>query len=289
MIFWLEKVILYMISIYVEKGEKQMKSKVLNIGLVITLVIWLLTVTVSALSFTATMKASNTTVAESTEFTITVNVSNLDVGTNGINSLSGYLKYDSDIFETISKSSIEGLNNWAVKFDETTGKIELTKTDFVKSAEEVFQITFKTKSDVSGESGTISYANISASNSESEIKATDISTSITVGSAGSSGNTDNTGNVSNTNNIISIVSNNTVRNNTVKNNSVNNTNVSNNAVVNKSSNNAVNNVTNYTNTTVEQDMPYTGVNDTILALTFVVIGIAIAFYVKIEKLNKDIK
>lgn len=49
-----------------------------------------MTISASALSFTATMTPSATTVAEATEFTVTVKVSNLDVGTNGINSLKGY-------------------------------------------------------------------------------------------------------------------------------------------------------------------------------------------------------
>ena len=100
-----------------------MKNKILTIIVMILLMMFSLTMSASAVSFTATMTPSATTVKEATEFTITVKVSNLDVGANGINSLEGYLKYDTDVFETISESSIEGLNSWAAKFDETTGKI----------------------------------------------------------------------------------------------------------------------------------------------------------------------
>lgn len=259
-----------------------MKKKVFSIILIITLIVFAMTTAASALSFTATMTPSATTVAEASEFAVKIRVSNLDVGTNGINSLSGYLKYDTEVFETISESSIEGLNGWTAKFDASTGKIELTKTSFVTSAQEVLNIAFKTKSDVSGKSGTISYSNIVASNSESDISATDISTSITVGTTDSNANTTNT-----STNIIAIPSNTSSGSNTT-NNTANTANVTTNVTANNTTNNTVSSYVNtMTNTTSEEDMPETGVDDTILKLIFVVIAVAIVFYIKIEKLNKD--
>ena len=264
-----------------------MRNKILKGLLIVLLIIWLLTVSVSALSFTATMTPSATIVNESTEFTITIKVSNLDVGTNGINSLSGYLKYDSEVFEPISESSIEGLNSWSVKYDETTQKIELTKSTFVTSTQEVFQITFKTKSGVNGKKGTISYSDIIASNSESNIQATDISTSITIGTATSS-------DTSNSSNITQIAP----ANNTVKINATTNTSQNTIALVNSLSNNTTNNTTNnvvssyvntITNTNSESNMPKTGVDDTVMKAIFVFIGIAIIFYIKIEKINNDMR
>lgn len=267
-------------------------KKFLSILLLVILMIFTMTVSVSGLSFTATMTPSATTVPEATEFTITVKVSNLDVGTNGINSLSGYLKYDTEVFDTISESSLEGLNSWNAKYDATTGKIELTKNTFVTSTQEVFQITFKTKTGVTGKSGTISYSNIVASNSETDISATDISTAISVGT--STGTENPTNSVSN----ISVITANTsvgasnTTNNTV-NMSANTTNTANNTtnnVANNTTNNAVSSYVNtMTNTTSETDMPKTGVNDTILMMIFGAIAVAIVFYIKIEKLNKDLK
>lgn len=269
-----------------------MKKKILSMLIVISLMFLILATSAFALSFTATMKASSSTVPESTEFTITVKVSNLDVGSNGINSLSGYLKYDSEVFETISESSIEGLNSWDVTFDESTQNIRLTKNTFVTSAQEVFQITFKTKTGVSGKTGSISYSNVVASNSESDISATDISTQITIGTA-SEGTENTTGN-------ITVISANTANTNVSSNNTTTNTNtiVSSvntiNTTTNNTSNNTITNtntvsgyVNTMTNTTAEEDMPDTGVDDTVLGLIFIVIAVAIIFYVKIEKLNKD--
>ncbi len=261
-----------------------MKNKLLSIVIVMLLMISMVAMNAYAVSFTATMTPSATTVKEATEFTITVKVSNLDVGANGINSLEGYLKYDTDVFENISESSIEGLNSWVAKFDETTGKISLTKNTFVTSTQEVFQVAFKTKSGVSGKSGNILYSDIIASNSETTISATDISTSITIGNA-SEGNTSNT--ISN----ISAIQTNTVSinaitstGNNVTTNTANTTNTTNNT------NQAVSSYVNtMTNTNAGTEMPNTGVDDTILKLIFVVIAVALVFYIKIERLNKDLK
>lgn len=261
-----------------------MKKKFLSVLQISLFIVIMMTMTVNAASFTATMTPSATTVKESTEFTITIKVSNLDVGTNGINSLEGYLKYDTSVFENISESSIEGLNSWSAKFDETNGKISLTKNTFVTSAQEVFQITFKTKSGVSGKSGTISYSDIVAGNSETNISATDISTSITIGNTADQNPSNTTNNTVTINAVAS--GNNTTNNATI--NSITNTNT--NAVNNTNTNNTVSSYVNtMTNTTSGTDMPDTGVNDTVLIAIFSLVAIAIGFYIKIEKLNKDMK
>ena len=249
-----------------------MKKKIVKISIIALLLVWVYTTIVNALSFSATMNPSSTAVDESTEFTVRVFVSNLDVGTNGINTLSGTLKYDADVFEEITDSSIEGLNSWSPSFNQSAGKITLTKTTFVKSEEAVFQVTFKTKSNITAESGTILVTNIVASNSETEIKASDISTKITIGADNS-----NTANVTNENNtgvlnIVPINVNNTAKNNT-----------SNNVVNNTSRYNVVN------NTSTDDDIPYTGVEDTILYVIIALIAVAIVFYIKFEKVNKEIR
>jgi len=282
-----------------------MKNKIISIILIMVLSIFLMVQIVNAASLTVTMKPSNSTVPEATEFTVKVSVSNLDVGDNGINSLSGKLTYDSDIFESISESNIEGLNKWSAEYDEATGTIKLTKNTFVKTSQEVFQMVFKTKSDVADKSGAISFSDIVALNSEEEISATDISVSISVseGSSSDSSNdssnktsnkTSNSSSNDSSNNTVSIVanssSNNTSNNssNSSSNNTSNNTSSSNTNSTYSSNNNVVSNST-YTNTTSEDDMPKTGVSDTLVSLMLVGIVVALVFYIKIEKINKDFK
>ncbi len=253
-----------------------MKKRVFKIILIAMMLIFVYATVVSALSFTATMTPSSTAVPESTEFTIEVKISNLDVGTNGVNSLSGYLKYDEEVFEPINDSSIDGLNSWKPDYGTDTGKITLTKQTFVKTEEKVFQIAFKTKSGVTGKSGEIKFTNIVASNSETTIAAADISTSITVGNAGE-GNTANVTNTPSNGSIIALP----VANNTANNTSNTNTNTNTNS-------NIVSPYTNNTNTAGD-DIPYTGVEDTIMYLGGAILVLAIVFYIKFEIVNKEIK
>lgn len=254
-----------------------MKKRVLKIAIITMLLIFVYANIVNALSFTATMTSSSTTVPESTEFTISIKISNLDVGSNGINSMSGYLKYDEDIFEEINESSIEGINGWSVNFNSDGGKITLTKGTFVKAEEEVFQVTFKTKTGISGKTGEIKFNNIVSSNSETTISASDVSTKITIGD-----DVSNTGNTTNSSgNSASIVA--------KPNNSTENTNNTTNNTANNKANYSNEPISSYVNESTEEDIPYTGVEDTIMYIIGAIIVVAIVFYIKFEKINKEIK
>jgi len=101
-----------------------MKTKFYLVVLVMILILSLLTVNVSALSFTASMTASSSRVTSATEVTVTVKVSNLDVGDNGINLFSAYLSYDTTVFESLTDSSVDGLNGWIAAYAPGTGTPE---------------------------------------------------------------------------------------------------------------------------------------------------------------------
>lgn len=253
-----------------------MKKKFLKIVILMIILTLTFATIVNALSFTAIIETSSPTVAESTEFTVTVKVSNLDVGQNGINALSGYFRYDKEIFETISEASIEGINGWNYTYSSDNNRITLTKNTFVKTEESVFNVTLKTKEKVSGKEGAISFTNVMATNSEGDISASDTSITILVGTPGT--------------NMANATSNNSTINASIRplNRSANNTanrNVSNNTT------NKVNNMPSYVNNlnSTGDDIPYTGVED---SLPFFMVGIvilALVFYIKIEKINKEIK
>ena len=269
-----------------------MEKKVFKVLIMIIVLVIAVSTVVQAASFTASMTPSSTTVAPETEFTVTVKISNLDVGSNGINSLSGYLTYDDAVFETINESSIEGVNDWRPTFSSDNGRITLLKTQFVNSEEAVFQITFKTKSETDLKkktSGIIKLSQIVASNSQDDITASDISTTITISTA-TTNETDNT-----TTNSPLVLKTNTTKNTTVKNTTVQTNNKVVNNTVNKTENNvgaAINSTAKNTtvyNTVENDDIPYTGVEDTIVYVLFVAIAMALVFYIKFEKINKDIR
>ena len=256
-----------------------MKKKILKITTIMIMFTLVYVSIVNALSFTATITPSSTTVAESTEFTVKIKVSNLDVGTNGINSLSGYLKYDKDVFETITDSSIDGLNGWSPAYSADSEKVTVTKPTFVKSEEEVFQVTLKTKAGVSGKTGKIEFTNIVASNTDAEIQAQNVSTEITVG------------NVSE--NVLNTTGNNTIGLSNVINNTANKTNT---IITNNTTNTNTNKTTNNTpaissvvNNTTPNEITYAGAEDSIIYIMGAIIVLALVFYIKFEKVNKEIK
>lgn len=245
-----------------------MKKKILKLTTIIMLLVITYATIANALSLTVSMETNNTTIAEATEFTVTVKVSNLDVGENGINSLTGTLKYDKSIFEEITDSSIEGVNGWNSSYEKDTGKIVSTKQSFVKTEESVFNITLKTKANVTGKEGVIEFTDIKAQNSDSQIDAQNISVTISVGTE--TGNTANKSNTGNSTSILPI-------SNSAKNNIANNT---------SNTNNTVKSYINATNV-LDDNIPETGVKDTLAIAIFAVAVIAIIVYIRIERINKE--
>lgn len=252
-----------------------MKKKFLKITIICMLLIITYTTIVKALSLTVSMETNTTTIQEATEFTVQVKVSNLDVGDNGINSLTGTLKFNKDIFEEITESSIEGINGWSTSYEKDTGKITATKQSFVKTEESVFNITLKTKSNITGKEGIVEFTDIKALNSDSQIDAPNISVTILIGTV--SGNAANATSNNTTNAIQTI---NSSTNNSAKNKANNTTNNTTNT------NNATGSYINSANV-LNENMPNTGVKDTLAIAIFVVIAIAIIVFIRIERINKE--
>lgn len=255
-----------------------MRKKIAVIIMMLVLVIASLITTVSAASFTATITPSQTTVAESNEVVVTIRVSNLDVGTTGINVFEGVLSYSTQIFETISADSIEGTNGWQPAYNEDTGKISVYKQGFLNEDADIFQITFKTKTNVTGKTGEIKISDIKASNTGETIEAQSISTRITVGTQADENVANISGNTTNTNtnsNSISITKTNSTSNT--------NSNVTSSYIT---SNNTTNNTNTNTNTQAVSSVPYTGASDNIMRAIFVVLVIAGISYFKYESIKE---
>ena len=276
-----------------------MKKNIIRVFIISIMLVLIYSTIVNAYSFNTTLIPSKTSVKAGEELTVTLKVSNLDVG-DGINTFSGVISYDQNVFEKISDSSIEGLKGWSKNYNQDNGKVTLTKMSKVKDEEELLQITLKAKSDSSG-NGKVSLTNIVASNSQADISSTDISISISVGNSSEAPATNNVTNTS----IINAVSTNTSTINATTNktvitpvtnnssNSISNSNSQNskvnNVVNNASRNNAVSSYVNTSSTSSKEDMPYTGVEDTLFYVIIAIVIAAIVFYIKFEKINKEMK
>ena len=147
----------------------------------------------------------------------------------------------------------------------------------------------------------IKLVDIMAANNSSEINAQDISTTITVGTNGGSSANPSQGNTTNTPGLNITVTPGTT--NTPNTNTNVNVNTNNNANTNKANTTNTNKNTNKVNTNTNSlssyvngynsnsvdDIPYTGVEDTVMYLMIGVMIIAIISYVKFERVNKEIK
>ena len=74
-----------------------------------------------SLVFTPT--PSSTKLNEGEEITITLELSEIKMGQDGINTFGGKLEYDENVFEKVTSDDISSQNNWSIAYnDEETAK-----------------------------------------------------------------------------------------------------------------------------------------------------------------------
>lgn len=268
------------------------KFLVLSLMMMLIISLWPVVATAANYSFTVSMTAKNSKVASGSGVMITVKLSNLNVGENGINSFSAYLSYDTNVFETLTDSSVDGLNGWVPSYTPGTGKVSLYRPTFLKTDEEIMTIELKTKSGLAdGTQGEVKLSTIIVSNSSDEIMASPVSTNITIGTETAIDPVNpnpvanvtpievNPGNVvptpvpvvnnaapANNSTVIGPITNSVPTNNSVSTNRI--------QVANESG----------------SDIPYTGTDSNGLAKIIIgVIFISLVIYIKIERMDKEIK
>lgn len=257
-----------------------MKEKILKITVLMILLVITYTTIVSALSMSITMETDKTTIPAGTEFSVSFKTANMDMGENGISSITGTLEYDKAIFEEITEGSIEAVNEWGIKI-EKENKIILFKNTFSKEDELVFNVTFKTKENIDNKDGVIKFKDITAGQTDSTVDVEDVSVTIHVGTP-----EEGEENKANTNNTAKLAPSNKA-NNTSK-----NTNTNTNSNTNKNTNttnNAVNNTNKNATNTAKDRIPDAGMSNELILLLVGFVVIAIGVYVKIEVINKEMK
>ena len=141
-------------------------------GLSLFMGMMLFSMNVYAASFEVNIVGNNTF---EDEITLNVQVDSLidfSDTCDGLCGLVGTLEYDSNKIELISMRALED-------FDLTQGsRIVLYRTTGVKSGTEVLSVTFKNKSLKDGESTTISFSDLTASDGDQDISTTDASITL---------------------------------------------------------------------------------------------------------------
>ena len=141
-------------------------------GLSLFMGMLLFSMNVYAASFEVNIVGNNTFEDEITLYVQVNSLTDFDGACDGLCGLVGTLEYDSNKIELISMRALED-------FDLTQGsRIVLYRTTGVKSGTEVLSVTFKNKSLKDGESTTISFSDLTASDGDQDISTTDASITI---------------------------------------------------------------------------------------------------------------
>ena len=133
-----------------------MKKKFLvNLLLVIMLGVMLAsTVNAATNSFKAELSASSTSLKPGDEITLTLKVSDINMGDDGINAVEGTIKYDTNVFEAITQSSITTESGWSTTYNGETsnslnGKfLAVNLSAGTKEDTKILTVKFKVKQDV---------------------------------------------------------------------------------------------------------------------------------------------
>ena len=128
-------------------------KKILMIIILTTMMMLGANVYAAGNSFKATVTPTTGTLKPGEEITITVAVSDINMGENGINALESTIKYDSNIFESVKASDIQSFNNWSTTYNDEASSLNgkflaVNLSAGIKEDMNIQSVTFKVKEDI---------------------------------------------------------------------------------------------------------------------------------------------
>lgn len=252
-------------------------KKILKLSLVLLMTMCIMGNVYAAINCNVSVQTDKTQISKNEQFTVNVNISNIQ-SDRGIISLGGTLEYDKDSLELVK---MEGQNSWetplaGASYNETNGKIVITRNGLGKSNETVFKMTFKVK-DESKQNLTIGLKDITVADGKELAKIDNNYTNITIKEETTSQITQPG------DNIITNVNTNTNTITDTKQDSDGN-------LLNTEGNSSTNKTEKKDDSIKSGKLPQTGETSTILisCIGLIILG-AIIYYIKIKKINKKVK
>ncbi len=152
-------------------------KKIVKISSLILLSILCMITNVYAASCDVSLQPSSNSIAKDTEFSVNVNMSNIQTDNAGIIIFSGKLDYDKS---QLTLLGMEGQNSWSTpSYNEANGMFACDRGSQNKSNETIFKMKFKLNSTATS-NPTIKLTNIIASDGADDIKAADATKTITI-------------------------------------------------------------------------------------------------------------
>ena len=107
-------------------------------------------------NFQIELISNKTTVTKGDTVEISVKIKNLTGVGEGINAFLGTFKYDTNVFEKVTKSDMKSQNGWdAPEYNEENGKIITCKGEYITNDEIIFTIDLKVKENTSVKNTTL--------------------------------------------------------------------------------------------------------------------------------------
>ena len=124
-----------------------MKKKRIIIGFLFTIIfVILMQANALAANFKFEVVSNKTKVKPGNTVELTFSISNINIGTAGMNTIEADLDYDKSIFEEVTSDSIKGLNDWVYKYNPSKKKLlGYIYSMGVDTKEEICTISFKVK------------------------------------------------------------------------------------------------------------------------------------------------
>lgn len=144
-----------------------MKKKITSVILFI-LIILIATTIYAAVTANAGLTASKSKVKPGEEFTIKLNIKDIEAGSDGLMGAQLKIDYDKNIFETLTDSNIKGLSGLTAYYNESNkGNILIVSgMSGIKIDSDFVEITFKVKETVTAKDATITLQDIEIFNLE---------------------------------------------------------------------------------------------------------------------------
>jgi len=160
-------------------------KKIIAQVIIIILILVCMINTVNAASFKFSATPSKTTVKPGEEIEITLAVSDIDLGGNGMNTIEGFIKYDTNVFEKITSADVTSLNSWAVTYnDENTdlnGKfLGIILSGGVKENQNVAKIKLKVKENIESQPTQITISKIATNDGTNLVEEADKTINIKI-------------------------------------------------------------------------------------------------------------
>lgn len=167
-------------------------NKKIIVAIIMTIII-LISTGVNAANesrFTAKITSSKEEIKQGDEITVTMSVSDIEMGENGINTIEGTIDYDRNVFEEVKSKDVEGLNNWNITYNDEYGErngkfLSINLSQGIKEYTEVFRVTLRAKADISRVSETtINFKDITSNDGTNLVNVGDKNIKIKISSDG---------------------------------------------------------------------------------------------------------